>query len=71
MPEIFDKMIVTCPHCTHKLSLSIQFLRQNPIIKCPKCKKEMQINSDLDKKLKSEENRIDKMLKQTTIKFKL
>lgn len=71
MPEIMDKMEFVCPHCNAKISFSINIIRLNPVLKCPKCKKELKIKTDLDKRLKAMEGRIEKMLKETTIKFKL
>lgn len=70
MPEINEKMDFLCPHCNAKLTFSSNIIRQNPSLKCPKCKEVMHIKTDLDKKLKAMENQLDKMIKGTTIKFK-
>lgn len=70
MPEINEKINFLCPHCNSKLTFSTNIIRMNPTLKCPKCKKMLDINTDLDKKLKAMEQQIEKILQKTTIKFK-
>ncbi len=71
MTEINEKLNLLCPHCNKAITFSTRIIRQNPKLKCPKCKKEMNIRSDLDKKLKAAEKQIEKILNATTIKIKI
>jgi len=71
MPEINEKVNFICPHCKTRLTFSTNIIRQNPTLKCPKCKGNLHIKTDLDKKLKAMEDQLEKMIKGTTIKVKI
>jgi len=71
MPERNEKINFLCPCCKAKLTFSTNIIRQNPVLICTKFKEKLNIKTDLDKKLRAMENQIAKMIKGTTIKFKV
>ena len=71
MPEINEKINLLCPYCNAKLTFTTNIIRHNPTLKCPKCKQEMNIRTDLDKRLKEMEKKIEKLIKDTTIKMRI